>query len=335
MKLRKFLGGFLLGLGCVVVFIGLMAAVLPMIANDQLRLVLSSFEMPSQNIVVNAFNAVMTYALANCYLVMLFGAGGIGVGLLLMLGAREREPDDEYVPPRPQARTRPAYTVATDEREPDAVPVWHAQEKAEPNPFADASISAMLAPKVTPKVAEPAGSNPFAPTPLLRDEPAPQAPYQRAYQPQAVDARTDAYKPPVASAEPSDDRPAAYAPSVASMAVASSQPAAPTYAPPSYAPPPDAPQAPVAMPQPTKPLDVSPTKPEPQVIFRSPSLRAPQASSDARIRSTFRPASFKPESAKEPEADAISQAISDAMPEPKTAEAPVSPRIKSTMGKHS
>ena len=34
---------------CAVTFVGILATVLPMVQNDQLQLVLSSFEMPSGN----------------------------------------------------------------------------------------------------------------------------------------------------------------------------------------------------------------------------------------------------------------------------------------------
>ena len=63
MKVRRTIGGALFGIGCAVTFVGILATVLPMVQNDQLQLVLSSFEMPSGNLIVSAVNGAMTYAL--------------------------------------------------------------------------------------------------------------------------------------------------------------------------------------------------------------------------------------------------------------------------------
>ena len=54
MKVRRTIGGALFGIGCAVTFVGILATVLPMVQNDQLQLVLSSFEMPSGNLIVSA-----------------------------------------------------------------------------------------------------------------------------------------------------------------------------------------------------------------------------------------------------------------------------------------
>ena len=67
MKVRRTIGGALFGIGCAVTFVGILATVLPMVQNDQLQLVLSSFEMPSGNLIVSAVNGAMTYALHHCY----------------------------------------------------------------------------------------------------------------------------------------------------------------------------------------------------------------------------------------------------------------------------
>ena len=73
MKVRRTIGGALFGIGCAVTFVGILATVLPMVQNDQLQLVLSSFEMPSGNLIVSAVNGAMTYALHHCYGVLLCG----------------------------------------------------------------------------------------------------------------------------------------------------------------------------------------------------------------------------------------------------------------------
>ena len=156
MKLRKFLSGFLFGLGCAVLFIGLAAMVLPLIQNDQLRLVLSSFEMPSRNPIVSFMNGLMTYALQNCYLVMLIGAGIAFVGASLLLFGRPAEPERPSKPSVPRPRPYAATAGA------EAAPVWHASRAPEAkakNPFADTSLADMLAPKASAGTEE---ENPFS-----------------------------------------------------------------------------------------------------------------------------------------------------------------------------
>ncbi|MEG0493918.1 MAG: hypothetical protein RR696_12035 [Clostridia bacterium] len=159
MKYIKILSGILFGLGCAIIFIGLAATVLPMIANDQLRLVLSSFEMPSENPLVNAINAMMTFSLQNCYLMMLIGAGIALIGALLMLFNR----------PAPQAQQPEAphspYALASEEGVADSIPVWRstrAPAAMENNPFADTSLPDLLTPKVAPVRAPKAEPNPFS-----------------------------------------------------------------------------------------------------------------------------------------------------------------------------
>ena len=135
MKARKAAGGLLFGLGCAAAFVGLLATVLPLIDNDQLRLVLSSFAMPSENGIVNAINAVMTYALHNCYAVLLAGLGAMAGGAALLLwkeDAPERKPPQrEWEAPVNEGAKRPEV---------------HAQPPMEPesNPFADFSMQELL-----------------------------------------------------------------------------------------------------------------------------------------------------------------------------------------------
>ena len=94
MKVRRTIGGALFGIGCAVTFVGILATVLPMVQNDQLQLVLSSFEMPSGNLIVSAINGAMTYALHHCYGVLLCGivmmAAGMAMSHLVPCGVLTR-----------------------------------------------------------------------------------------------------------------------------------------------------------------------------------------------------------------------------------------------------
>lgn len=96
MKLPKALSALVLGAGCAAAFLGLLALLLPRIANDQLRLVLSSFELPARHPLVNAINACMSFCLHHAGSVLLLGVFAAVVGgVLLSLFLRE-------VPKRPQ-----------------------------------------------------------------------------------------------------------------------------------------------------------------------------------------------------------------------------------------
>ena len=92
MKVRRTIGGALFGIGCAVTFVGILATVLPMVQNDQLQLVLSSFEMPSGNLIVSAINGAMTYALHHCYGVLLCGIVMMAAGMAILLHRTRRRP---------------------------------------------------------------------------------------------------------------------------------------------------------------------------------------------------------------------------------------------------
>ena len=92
MKVRRTIGGMLFGIGCAVIFVGILATVLPMVQNDQLQLVLSSFEMPSGNLIVSAVNGAMTYALHHCYGVLLCGIVLMAAGMGILLHRSRRRP---------------------------------------------------------------------------------------------------------------------------------------------------------------------------------------------------------------------------------------------------
>ena len=65
MKFRKTLGVLLTLLGCIAAFLGLAAAVVPLVSNAQLQLVLDSFATPSRSLLVNAINQLMTFVLSH------------------------------------------------------------------------------------------------------------------------------------------------------------------------------------------------------------------------------------------------------------------------------
>lgn len=171
MKLLRFLGGFLFCVGCVTAIIGLLALLLPMVENEQLQLVLASFGTPSDNAVVNAVNTVMSYALNNCYVVMLSGAGSLMIGAVLILFSRapkDKQPE-AHAAAADEAEAviedNEAYRLADADEDVDELRIWRpggeAAQKKE-NPYADASLVSMLKPDASGKAAETV-KNPFAP----------------------------------------------------------------------------------------------------------------------------------------------------------------------------
>lgn len=99
MKFRKTLGVLLTLLGCIAAFLGLAAAVVPLVANAQLQLVLDSFATPSRSLLVNAINRLMTFVLSHSLPVLLGGllAAAAGIAVLACMGpksVRDDEPDD-------------------------------------------------------------------------------------------------------------------------------------------------------------------------------------------------------------------------------------------------
>ena len=99
MKFRKTLGVLLTLLGCIAAFLGLAAAVVPLVSNAQLQLVLDSFATPSRSLLVNAINQLMTFVLSHSLPVLLGGllAASAGIAVLACMGpksVRNDESDD-------------------------------------------------------------------------------------------------------------------------------------------------------------------------------------------------------------------------------------------------
>lgn len=130
MKVRRTLSGILFGVGCALTFIGLLTLILPAVANDQLQLVLASFESPSENPIVQLMNSGMSFALHHSWQVLFTGAALLVVGLIcFILFSREKKRIPQQEPYK-----RPAAAPSE--------PLWEqpAPEPARPNPFADMAL---------------------------------------------------------------------------------------------------------------------------------------------------------------------------------------------------
>lgn len=140
MKFRKTLGVLLTLLGCIAAFLGLAAAVMPLVANAQLQLVLDSFATPSRSLLVNAINQLMTFVLSHSLPVLLGGllAASAGIAVLACMGpksVRDDESDDR----------RPARFSEDVEKQ---VGLWRSERAKDvlpDNPFAAPSAEDGLA----------------------------------------------------------------------------------------------------------------------------------------------------------------------------------------------
>ena len=140
MKFRKTLGVLLTLLGCIAAFLGLAAAVVPLVSNAQLQLVLDSFATPSRSLLVNAINQLMTFVLSHSLPVLLGGllAASAGIAVLACMGPKSVR-DDESDDRRPARFSEDVETQAglwRSERAKDVLP---------DNPFAAPSAEDGLA----------------------------------------------------------------------------------------------------------------------------------------------------------------------------------------------
>lgn len=163
MKLRKALSALLFGVGCAVSFVGTLALVLPCVSNNQLQLVLQSFEMPSSNLIVHAVNATMSYALHHGWQVLGVGLlAAITGGILLALCSRSsriplvqedvfRRPVSVSIPVQPEAPpARNPFAEITYDDLPKPMPspavqhVLHHEPLLEPNRIEEAEPAAPI-----------------------------------------------------------------------------------------------------------------------------------------------------------------------------------------------
>ena len=140
MKFRKTLGVLLTLLGCIAAFLGLAAAVVPLVSNAQLQLVLDSFATPSRSLLVNAINQLMTFVLSHSLPVLLGGllAASAGIAVLACMGpksVRDDESDDR----------RPARFSEDVEKQAGLWRSERAKDVLPDNPFAAPSAEDELA----------------------------------------------------------------------------------------------------------------------------------------------------------------------------------------------
>jgi len=133
MRFRRFLSGLLFGTGCALIFVGLLALILPLFSNSQLQLVLASFSAPSDHFAVNLMNRAVSFALLYSWRVLLLGIIMSCLGAWLM----------NYFTPKRSRRHPPVYQPAPVQHTPPLEPA-PTMETEVPNPFAVTSYSTPL-----------------------------------------------------------------------------------------------------------------------------------------------------------------------------------------------
>lgn len=139
MKFRRFLSGLIFGFGCAFSFIGLIGVVLPAIDNPQMKLVVSSFNMPSEQMVINAVNRFMQFVFVQNWRVLYLGLLISAMGAMLILRftpkvANKPEPEERPEPmsveqPVPAEKLNPYARITYSSPAPDETIHWaHHQE---------------------------------------------------------------------------------------------------------------------------------------------------------------------------------------------------------------
>lgn len=130
MKVRKRLGNTLTCLGGIVLFIGLIACILPKIDNRQLQLVIQSFRTPTDHWLLGLMNNGMSRAMDHCLPVIVIGAAILLLGILLICTVRSQPVSQ----PAPQSRAAHTHVSAPVQANPFAR--GQQQREEEGNPFA-------------------------------------------------------------------------------------------------------------------------------------------------------------------------------------------------------
>lgn len=128
-KVRKFFGVLFTILGAMTAFLSVAVLILPLVANDQTRLVLESFYQTSDNPLVNIINKVISFMIENGTLTLALGTGVLLTGILLLLSTVRLE-EEQAGNRRSAQRKNPSS--------PQAAPVWQTrktEKTPERNPF--------------------------------------------------------------------------------------------------------------------------------------------------------------------------------------------------------
>ena len=118
MKTFRVLGAVFCVFGCILTLLGVLTSILPLIENEQLKLILSSFQEPSADPLTNTLNAIVLFCLRSGYFLLFCGISVTIAGGLISTSAhklQKAETKKETVheiamkPLEPASAPKPAY----------------------------------------------------------------------------------------------------------------------------------------------------------------------------------------------------------------------------------
>ncbi len=118
MKTFRVLGAVFCVFGCILTLLGVLTSILPLIENEQLKLILSSFQEPSADPLTNTLNAIVLFCLRSGYFLLFCGISVTIAGGLISTSAhklQKAETKQETVheiamkPLEPASAPKPVY----------------------------------------------------------------------------------------------------------------------------------------------------------------------------------------------------------------------------------
>lgn len=128
MKTFRILGAVFCVIGCFCALLGVLSAVIPMIENEQLKLIVNSFQETSADPLTNTLNAVVNFCLHSGYFLLFAGISLTVTGGLIGSSAHRRQKGERsavaeivplQIPLKPSGAPKPAYYPGGTEPPPD------------------------------------------------------------------------------------------------------------------------------------------------------------------------------------------------------------------------
>ena len=113
MKTFRVLGAIFCVLGCIFALLGMLTIILPMIENEQFKLILSSFQTESADPLTNTLNSIILFCLHSGYFLFFCGISLTVAGALISVSAHKRQKSSQPAIPEivPLAKTSQAIVT--------------------------------------------------------------------------------------------------------------------------------------------------------------------------------------------------------------------------------
>lgn len=90
MKTFRVIGALFVVFGCIFALLGILSSILPMIQNEQLNLILASFEEPSADTLTNTLNIIVLFCIRSGYFLLFCGISLMVTGGLISSTAQKK-----------------------------------------------------------------------------------------------------------------------------------------------------------------------------------------------------------------------------------------------------